>query len=118
MSPPKHKYPGRLDLKAEEDGTGVRALFGSNVEGDYYQDPKLMRLFISQDGLGLPNPDYYEDQKVQKVYEEVVRSAMTSVYGELAKAHTAKDKTKPLPDIKAKEVFAFEKKLAGSFWDR
>lgn len=77
-----------------------------------------MRLFITQSGLGLPNPDYYDDEKVQKVYEEVVRSAMTSVYGELEKTHTFRNQKKPLPNVKSKEVFAFEKKLAASFWDK
>jgi predicted metalloendopeptidase len=98
--------------------TGIEALFDSSVQGDYYQDPNLMRLFITQSGLGLPNPDYYDDGKVQKVYIEVIRSAMTSVYGELEKSHALGGKKKPSLDFNAKEVFAFEKKLAASFWDK
>jgi len=77
-----------------------------------------MRLFITQSGLGLPNPDYYDDAKVQKVYEEVIRSAMTSVYGELKNSHASKGQKKPEPIVRSKEVFAFEKKLAVSFWDK
>lgn len=99
--------------------TGIEALFGSSVQGDYYQDPNYMRLFITQSGLGLPNPDYYDDEKVQKIYEEVIRSATTSIYGELKKEVQPSNKEKKLvPDVKHKEVFAFEKKLAGAFWDK
>lgn len=43
---------------------------------------------------------------------------MTSVYGELEKSHALSGKKKPSLDVKAKEVFDFERKLAASFWDK
>lgn len=97
---------------------GIEALFRSSVQGDYYQDPDSMRLFITQSGLGLPDPDYYNDQKVEEIYEEIVKNAMTSIYTDFANSRTFKLPKKPSIDVKAKEIFAFEKKLAGSFWDK
>lgn len=76
-----------------------------------------MRLWLGQSGIGLPNPDYYDDSKLQKVYEEIIRSAMTSVHRELDGTHALKNSKKPEVDVKYKEVYAFEKKLAGAFWD-
>jgi endothelin-converting enzyme len=42
-----------------------------------------MRLWLSQGGIGLPNPEYYADKAVEKVYTEVIRSALSSVYSQL-----------------------------------
>lgn len=76
-----------------------------------------MGLWLTQSGLGLPNPDYYDDKKVQEIYEEVIRSSVTSIYRELDQSHALKDNKKPAPDVKHREVFGFEQKLAGAFWD-
>jgi predicted metalloendopeptidase len=74
---------------------------------------------MSQSGLGLPNPDYYDDEAVQKVYVEVVRSAVTDVYAKSDKPKTLKGARKPTTPVShAKEIFEFEKKLAAAFVDR
>lgn len=62
---------------------GIDALFSSFTQGDYRTAPDSMRLWLSQGGIGLPNPEYYADKAVEKVYTEVIRSALSSVYSQL-----------------------------------
>ena len=88
----------------------------------------MLRLWLGQSGLGLPNPDYYEDGAVEKVYKEVIRSALTDVYSKLESLETAKkkkhkkNKKKPKhpaePKLDYTQVFEFEQKLARISVDR
>lgn len=90
----------------------------------------MLRLWLSQSGLGLPNPDYYSDSAVEKVYTEVVRSAVSDVYKQLGDAHfdadshkkkqkgkKSKGKKQKQPSFDFSKVFGFEKSLAAVFAD-
>ena len=106
--------------------TGIDALFETSAEGDYKDDPAMLRLWLSQSGLGLPNPDYYADSAVEKVYTEVIRSAVSDVYKQLGdKSHMQADShkknkkkgDKKEPSFDYSKIFEFENALASVFAD-
>lgn len=51
---------------------GVDALFEFYVDGDAAVDPNEMTLWFSQATLGLPSKEYYKDQAVLSVYQDVI----------------------------------------------
>ncbi|KAI6009923.1 Metalloprotease [Pisolithus microcarpus] len=51
---------------------GVNALFEFYVDGDAAVDPNEMTLWFSQATLGLPSKEYYKDQAVLSVYQDVI----------------------------------------------
>lgn len=107
---------------------GIDALFETSAEGDYRDDPEMLRLWLSQSGLGLPNPDYYSDSAVEKVYIEVVRSAVSDIYKQLGESHMAADSHKKNKKKKKKgdkkdpafdysKIFELEQSLASVYAD-
>src|SRR6478735_8900789 len=81
----------------------MTTLVGGGVDGDA-QDPKTSVLYLSQSGLGLPDRDYYlkADPKLKE-------------YRTKYQAYVAKMLTlagQPSPDAAAKEIVAFETRLA------
>ena len=99
-------------------------LFVSTVDGDYRVEPDSLRLWLGQGGLGLPKPQYYEDADVERVYREVVRSAVSDMYARVEHPYDIVGrKHKPMPKRPSKkpkdgpffepaEVIKFERKLA------
>ncbi|KAJ7261339.1 hypothetical protein B0H12DRAFT_1106346 [Mycena haematopus] len=51
---------------------GVDALFSFSVEGDIGVDPNYMALWFDQASLGLPSKEYYEEDSIVQVYQDVV----------------------------------------------
>jgi len=108
---------------------GIDALFSSAAAGDYYTEPDKMRLWLTQSGLGLPDPDYYEDKAVEKVYREVIRSALKDVYAKADAADGVEDlkhkkhkkqrkpKKGPTEAIDYRKVFDLERQFAKVFVD-
>ena len=85
----------------------MTTLVGGGVDGDA-QDPKTSVLYLSQSGLGLPDRDYYlkADPKLKE-------------YRTKYQAYVAKMLTlagQPSPDAAAKEIVAFETRLARAHW--
>lgn len=86
----------------------------------------MLRLWLTQSGLGLPNPDYYSDSAVEMIYVEVMRSAVSDVYKQLGDSRFASEsqekkkkgkKGKTEPSFDFNKVFEFEKALAAQFAD-
>ncbi|KAJ7184253.1 Metalloprotease [Mycena filopes] len=51
---------------------GVDALFSFQVEGDVGFDPNFMTLWFDQASLGLPSKEYYEEDSIVTIYQDVV----------------------------------------------
>ncbi|KAF7359341.1 Endothelin-converting enzyme 1 [Mycena sanguinolenta] len=51
---------------------GVDALFSFSVEGDVGVDPNYMALWFDQASLGLPAKEYYEEDSIVQVYQNIV----------------------------------------------
>ncbi|KAG8995664.1 hypothetical protein FRB94_008889 [Tulasnella sp. JGI-2019a] len=58
---------------------GVSVLFGFDIDGDVGVNPDFMTLLFSQDGLGLPSKEYYEDKSVLKVYTNAVANVLAAL---------------------------------------
>ena len=85
----------------------MTTLVGGGVDGDA-QDPKTSVLYLSQSGLGLPDRDYYlkADPKLKEY--------RTKYQAYIAKMLTLAGQ--PSPDAAAKEIVAFETRLARAHW--
>ncbi|KAJ7771710.1 hypothetical protein B0H16DRAFT_1514445 [Mycena metata] len=51
---------------------GVDALFSFQVDGDVGIDPNYMTLWFDQAPLGLPAKEYYEEDSIVEIYQDVV----------------------------------------------
>jgi endothelin-converting enzyme len=85
--------------------TAIPSLFEIFVEGDVKRNPHDLVAWLTQSGLGLPSKDYYDDKETLEVYEEIVRASLKSIYA-------AREEPTIDPKELAKEVLAFEAKLA------
>ncbi|EEB94648.1 hypothetical protein MPER_06503, partial [Moniliophthora perniciosa FA553] len=61
---------------------GIGGLFSFDIEGDVGVDPNHMILWFSQPSLGLPAKEYYQDDDVRKVYQDVVEKLLLAVTGD------------------------------------
>ncbi|KAK4057153.1 hypothetical protein OIO90_001648 [Microbotryomycetes sp. JL221] len=57
----------------------IPSLFQIYPEGNVGQDPKQLVAWLTQSELGLPSKDYYKDQDVLNVYEEVIKVVLNDV---------------------------------------
>jgi putative endopeptidase len=88
---------------------GVSGLWGSYVDNDA-GNPERYLIHLYQGGIGLPDKEYYTDEKYKEIREEYVPhiSRMLMLAGfEASEAITS-----------AKQIFEFESKLASKHWDR
>ncbi|KAJ6488601.1 Metalloprotease [Mycena vitilis] len=51
---------------------GIDALFSFDIESDVGVDPKFMALWFDQARLGLPSKEYYDEESIVEVYQDVV----------------------------------------------
>jgi len=88
---------------------GVGGLWGSYVDNDP-GDPERYLIHLYQGGIGLPDREYYTDEKYEEIRSEYVPhiSKMLSLAGWDAAAAEAA----------AEEIFELEKKIAVKHWDR
>ncbi|KAL0063326.1 hypothetical protein AAF712_009821 [Marasmius tenuissimus] len=61
---------------------GIGALFGFDIEGDVGVDPNHMILWFNQPELGLPSKEYYDDEDIRKVYQDVLEELLLAVADE------------------------------------
>ncbi|KAI0647206.1 Metalloprotease [Trametes meyenii] len=57
----------------------IGALFSYEIEGDVGNDPNLLTLWISQPDLGLPSKEYYEEESIVELYENVLERLLLSL---------------------------------------
>jgi len=88
---------------------GVSGLWGSYVDNDP-GDPERYLVHLYQGGIGLPDKEYYTDEKYQEIRDEYVPhiSRMLMLAG-----WNATDAISA-----AKTIFEFESQLAEKHWDR
>ena len=85
----------------------VTTLIGGSVDGDA-QDPKTAVLYLQQDGLGLPDREYYlKDDPKLKEYRAKYLAYITRMLTLAGQAS---------PDAAAREILAFETRLARVHW--
>ncbi|KAL4074557.1 hypothetical protein V8B97DRAFT_2022777 [Scleroderma yunnanense] len=58
---------------------GVDALFEFYVDGDAGVDPNAMTLWFSQASLGLPAKEYYKEQGILSIYQDVIERLLVSL---------------------------------------
>ncbi|KAK7049256.1 hypothetical protein VNI00_005857 [Paramarasmius palmivorus] len=58
---------------------GIGGLFGFDIEGDVGVDPNHMVLWFSQPELGLPSKEYYQDDDVREIYQDVLEKLLLAV---------------------------------------
>ena len=84
-----------------------RGLFGAGIHADA-KDPSRYGVYLSSQGLGLPDKNYYLKPSFAEIrvkYEAYLTSLMTLTDW-------------PEPAATAKEIIAFETRLAEASWDR
>ncbi|KAG9019715.1 hypothetical protein FRB90_010985 [Tulasnella sp. 427] len=77
---------------------GVSVLFSMYIDGDAAVDPDFMTVQFSQDGLGLPAKEYYEETSVVTAYTRAVASVLEAL-DETADSPTDEERSKFWPPI-------------------
>ncbi|KAI3608021.1 endothelin-converting enzyme 1 [Moniliophthora roreri] len=70
---------GLTEALAFMHSRGVGGLFSFDIEGDVGVDPNHMVLWFSQPSLGLPSKEYYQDDDVREVYQDVLEKLLLAV---------------------------------------
>jgi putative endopeptidase len=99
--------PGLLRILAERQRRGVGGLFRLTVSPDAKQSDRAI-IYLSQDGISLPDESYYRDPKFQAIRAAFVAHVqrMFALAG------------RPEAAAAARDVMALETRLARSHWDR
>jgi endothelin-converting enzyme len=58
---------------------GIDAFFSFSVEGDIGVDPNFLLLWLDQAELGLPSKEYYEEDSIVKIYQDVVERLLLTL---------------------------------------
>ncbi|EPQ58373.1 Metalloprotease [Gloeophyllum trabeum ATCC 11539] len=58
---------------------GIGALFEFDIDGDVAVDPNFMTLWFSQPSLGLPSKEYYEDESIVALYNDVLERLLVTI---------------------------------------
>ncbi|KAJ3319102.1 Endothelin-converting enzyme 2, partial [Gonapodya sp. JEL0774] len=98
------KFSDFGDATGYVHGLGVGVVFGMGVDADFV-DPKTNTIYLSQDGLTLPSPEYYQDAEALGLLETVIAESLTLVLGQPAAGGIT------WADA-AKRIVEFEKRLA------
>lgn len=61
---------------------GVGGLFSVDIDGDVGDDPNKMTLLFGQPGLGLPSPEYYEEESITDLYRTILERLLLNLYKE------------------------------------
>ncbi|KAF7338682.1 Endothelin-converting enzyme 1 [Mycena venus] len=81
---------------------GIDALFSFDIEGDVGVDPNFMTLWFDQASLGLPSKEYYDEESIVEIYQNVVERLLFTLSEEEDKLQrlptpTLVDNTQPWP---------------------
>ncbi|KAG7086631.1 hypothetical protein E1B28_002573 [Marasmius oreades] len=79
VSSKEQKRDGLTEAIAYLHSRRIGALFAFEIEGDVGVDPNHMVLWFNQPELGLPSKEYYEDNDIRKVYQEVLEKLLLAV---------------------------------------
>jgi putative endopeptidase len=93
-----------VEVVAEHHKDGINTIFGFGISQDMKNVSKNIA-YLSQGGLGLPNKEYYTDEKKKDILNEYETH--------IAKCFQAIGKTEAESKDIAQHVLTFEKKLAG-----
>jgi endothelin-converting enzyme len=66
------KFKGLTAAVAYMHSRGLGALFSFDIEGDVGVDPNHLVLWFSQPSLGLPSKEYYEEEDIRQIYQNVI----------------------------------------------
>ncbi|KAI0636818.1 Metalloprotease [Trametes polyzona] len=58
---------------------GIDALFSYDIDGDIGNDPNSMTLWIGQAELGLPSKEYYEEEPIVALYQNVLERLLLTL---------------------------------------
>ncbi|KAJ3726361.1 hypothetical protein DFJ43DRAFT_1195956 [Lentinula guzmanii] len=75
----RNKFEGMTNALAYMHSRGLGALFSFDIEGDVGVDPNLLVLWFSQPSLGLPSKEYYEEDDIRAVYQNVLEQLLLAV---------------------------------------
>ncbi|KZT28481.1 metalloprotease [Neolentinus lepideus HHB14362 ss-1] len=77
------------DAEKERDGLtaaiaflhsrGIDALFDFSIDGDVAVDPNFMTLWFSQPKLGLPAKEYYNEESIRELYNDVLERLLVTI---------------------------------------
>jgi putative endopeptidase len=101
--------PELFNLLGAFERAGVSGLWGSYVDNDA-GNPERYLVHLYQGGIGLPDKEYYTDEKYQEIREEYVPHISRMLILAGWDASTAINT--------AQEIFNFEATLASKHWDR
>jgi putative endopeptidase len=101
--------PELFNLLGAFERAGVSGLWGSYVDNDA-GNPERYLVHLYQGGIGLPDKEYYTDEKYQEIREEYVPHISRMLILAGWDASTAINT--------AQEIFDFEATLASKHWDR
>jgi len=62
----------------------IGALFSFDIDGDVGKDPNFMTLWFGQPEFGLPSKEYYEEDDMRELYNDVIEKLLTTIYEEEA----------------------------------
>lgn len=82
---------------------GVDALFEFYVDGDAGVDPNAMTLWFSQASLGLPAKEYYREQGILSIYQDVIERLLDSLRDDEV-IHSVKADHSPSIVLQAEEL--------------
>jgi len=104
ISKNKDKYDDSEELTkliVKLHNAGASAFFDMAVSADQ-KDPDRNVVYVGQSGLGLPSKEYYEEEDIVNVYQDVIKNMFANVFD---------DQTSDV-EATAKLIVEFEKKLA------
>ncbi|KXS19982.1 peptidase family M13 [Gonapodya prolifera JEL478] len=92
------------DATAYAHQIGVPVLFGIGVEADFV-DPDSNKVYVGQDGISLPSPEYYQEPKTVAFLKQVITDTFAVIVKDVPKGYADWAAV-------ADRIVAFETKLA------
>ncbi|KAG6371391.1 Metalloprotease [Boletus reticuloceps] len=85
---------------------GIDALFEFFVDGDAGVDPNAMTLWFTQSSLGLPSKEYYKEQGVLSVYQDVIERLLVTLRDDevIGMTHTRSERFHTVPVLQTEQL--------------
>ncbi|TFK55167.1 metalloprotease [Heliocybe sulcata] len=81
---------------------GIDALFDFSIDGDVAVDPNFMTLWFSQPNLGLPAKEYYDEESIRDLYNDVLERLLVTIAEE--QDYSSGVKSRGVSDLVMNEV--------------